>query len=254
MTLHCTLVRGPGAVRSDAAVELTVRVRPGCPGTELDRAVSGAFGTRELTVNGLPLDTMTVGEVPLVNGAVLVDGGGRRARPRARPAADASAALLLAVHSGPGAGTVLPLRRGSYRIGRTNAELTIPDPDLSREHAKIEVSDTAMTILDLDSVNGTEVDGKRVRNAVISTSSLIRCGNSTLSVLVAGPPGRKSVLPGLRRAVRRGAPEDSACRRAGRPGRASCSAPCCLSLSGWGWRWRPGCGCFWRLLPCRQWR
>ncbi|KRE50347.1 hypothetical protein ASG92_08625 [Arthrobacter sp. Soil736] len=189
MTLHCTLVRGPGAVRSDAAVELTVRVRPGCPGAELDRAVARAFGTRELTVNGLALDAMTVGEVPLVNGAVLVDG--RRMRARPRPGPDASAALLLAVHSGPGAGTILPLRRGSYRIGRTNAELTIPDPDLSREHARIEVSDTAMTILDLDSVNGTEVDGKRVRNAVISTSSLIRCGNSTLSVLVSGPPGSR---------------------------------------------------------------
>lgn len=192
MTLHCTLVRGPGAVRSDAAVELTVRVRPGCPGAELDRAVARAFGTRELTVNGLPLGTMTVGEVPLVNGAVLVDGCGTRARPRPRAASDASAALLLAVHSGPGAGTVLPLRRGGYRIGRTNAELTIPDPDLSREHARIEVSDTAMTIQDLDSVNGTEVDGKRVRNAVISTSSLIRCGNSTLSVLVAGAPGSRA--------------------------------------------------------------
>lgn len=190
MTLHCTLARGPGAVRSDAAVELTVRVRPGCPGTELGRAVARAFGTRELTVNGVPLETMTVGEVPLVNGAVLVDGGRMRARPR--PAPDASATLLLAVHSGPGAGTILPLRRGSYRIGRTNAELTIPDPDLSREHARIEVSDTAMTILDLDSVNGTEVDGKRVRNAVISTSSLIRCGNSTLSVMVAGPPGPRA--------------------------------------------------------------
>lgn len=194
MTLHCTLVRGPGAVRPDAAVELTVRVRPGCPGAELDRAVSGAFGTRGLTVNGLPLDTMTVGEVPLVNGAVLVDGGRMRARPR--PASDPAAALLLAVHSGPGAGTVLPLRRGTYRIGRTSTELTIPDPDLSREHARIEVSDTAMTILDLDSVNGTEVDGKRVRSAVISTSSLIRCGNSTLSVLVAGTPGSRISLLG----------------------------------------------------------
>lgn len=191
MTLHCTLVRGPGALCSDAAVELTVRAGPGCPGAELDRAVAGAFGTLELTVNGLPLDTMTVGEFPLVNGAVLVDGGRMRSRPRPWPATDASAALLLAVHSGPGAGMTIPLRRGSYRIGRSNAELTIPDPDLSREHARIEVSDTAMTILDLGSVNGTEVDGKRVRNAVISTSSLIRCGNSTLSVLVAGPPGSR---------------------------------------------------------------
>ena len=47
VTLHCTLARSPGAARSDAAVELTVRVRPGCPGAELGRAVARAFGTRE---------------------------------------------------------------------------------------------------------------------------------------------------------------------------------------------------------------
>jgi S-DNA-T family DNA segregation ATPase FtsK/SpoIIIE len=192
VTLHCTLVRGPGSGLADAPVELTISAGDGCPGSELDCELSLGFGTRLLTVDGLPLTSLTVGQAPLVNGAVLVDGAQEARRPRSLTAEEVPAALLLAVHSGPGAGRVLPLRRGSYRIGRTNTELTIPDADLSREHARIDVSDTALTIEDLDSANGTEVDGTRVRNAVISTSSLIRCGNSTLSVVVASSSGSRN--------------------------------------------------------------
>lgn len=195
MDLHCTLVRSPGSERAESPVELTISAADGCPGTEVDRELSVGFGTRRLSVNGLPLPSLTVGRAPLVNGAVIVDGTVAPQKPPNGPTADVPASLLLAVHSGPAAGTVLPLRRGSYRIGRANAELTIPDADLSREHARIAVSDTDLTIEDLHSANGTEVDGKIVRTAVISTGSLIRCGCSTLSVLVAGPPGsRKSGL------------------------------------------------------------
>lgn len=192
MDLHFTLVRGPGSGQAAAPEELTAAVPEGSSGTTLDRELARGFRTRRLTVNGLPLPSLTVGLPPLVTGAVLVDGGHHPEGLRTRSARVAPATLLLAVHSGPAAGTVLPLRRGSYLIGRTNADLTVPDPDLSREHARIEVSDTALTIEDLGSANGTEVDGKVVRNAALSTSSLIRCGRSTLSVVVAGPPGSRN--------------------------------------------------------------
>ncbi|MBT2522728.1 FtsK/SpoIIIE domain-containing protein [Arthrobacter sp. ISL-28] len=219
MDLHCTLVRSPGSELAESPVELTISAVDGCSGTELDRELSYGFGTRRLTVNGLPLPSLTVGRAPLVNGAVIVDGTVVPQRPGKGPAADVPASLLLAVHSGPGAGTVLPLRRGSYRIGRATVELTIPDADLSREHARIDVSETALTIEDLDSANGTEVDGKIVRNAVISTSSLIRCGCSTMSILVAGPPGsRKSGLSSAGQSV---AEPLTVPRRAGQEKRAA---------------------------------
>ena len=115
---------------------------------------------------------MTVGRAPLVSGAVLVDGPIDAGV--AGIAGELPAAVLLAVDSGPAAGSVLPLRRGSYLIGRTNADLTIPDADLSREHARIEVSDTALTLVDLGSINGTEVDGNRVRRTAVTIGSRIR--------------------------------------------------------------------------------
>ncbi|MET3933348.1 FtsK/SpoIIIE domain-containing protein [Arthrobacter sp. OAP107] len=191
MELQCTLVRGPGAVSAASGspagpVELTVAAPDGCPGADLEAELSRSFLTRRLAVAGLPLRGLTLGRPPLVNGAVLVDGHGDGSSPGA--ACEPPAAVLLAVDSGPAAGTVLPLRRGSYRIGRTNAELTIPDADLSREHARIEVSDTALTLVDLGSINGTEVDGERVFKKAVAIGSRIRCGNSSMSVVLAAPP------------------------------------------------------------------
>ena len=84
---------------------------------------------------GLPLSGLTVGRAPLVSGAVLVDGPIDAGV--AGIAGELPAAVLLAVDSGPAAGSVLPLRRGSYLIGRTNADLTIPDADLSRINTKL---------------------------------------------------------------------------------------------------------------------
>ena len=189
MDLHFTLVRAPGAGRGEAPLELTVRAAGNASGTELEHELSRKFGTRRLTVGGVPLSALVIGRPPLVTGAVIVDDGGHRERQPRNSGQDIPAALLLAVHSGPAAGRVLPLRRGSYRIGRTSADLSIPDPDLSREHARIDVTDTALTIEDLGSANGIGVNGKRVRNAAISTESMISCGRSTMSIVVAGPPG-----------------------------------------------------------------
>jgi S-DNA-T family DNA segregation ATPase FtsK/SpoIIIE len=98
--------------------------------------------------------------------------------------------LLLAVDSGPGAGMLVALRRGQFRIGRSGTEIVIPDPALSREHARLDVSDTDVTIVDLGSANGTSVDGRKVRLAAVTTASSIHCGESTISLRL-GP----SVMP-----------------------------------------------------------
>jgi S-DNA-T family DNA segregation ATPase FtsK/SpoIIIE len=190
--LQCTLVRAPGAVSAGSGspagpVELTVAAPDGCPGTDLEAEISRRFQTRGLTVAGLPLKGLTLGRAPLVNGAVLVDGPANGPGSGPGTAGELPAAMLLTVDSGPAAGSVLPLSRGSYRIGRTNAELTVPDADLSREHARIEVSDTALTLVDLGSINGTEVDGKRVSKTAVAIGSRIRCGNSSMSVVLAAP-------------------------------------------------------------------
>ncbi|ALV42868.1 hypothetical protein AU252_18310 [Pseudarthrobacter sulfonivorans] len=183
MPLHCTLVRSPGAALQEPPVELTIVGPHGAAGAELQAALTASFGTGIVSVAGEHVADLRLGQPPLVNGATLVDGADLKERRSRQRTSEPPASLALAVHSGAGAGTIVPLRRGTYTIGRSNADILIPDADVSRAHAHLVVTETAITIVDLDSANGTDVDGERLRNAVISTGSTIRCGNSTMSLV-----------------------------------------------------------------------
>ncbi|WP_255771034.1 FtsK/SpoIIIE domain-containing protein [Pseudarthrobacter sulfonivorans] len=150
-----------------------------------------------MSIDGQDLTSLTLGQPPLINGATLVDAAriaDRRSRQRTP---EPPASLALAVHSGAGAGLVVPLRRGTYTIGRSNADIIIPDADLSRVHARLVVTETAIMIEDLASSNGTEVDGERQRNAVVTTASTIACGNSTMSLAFLNQPPGQLDLAGL---------------------------------------------------------
>ncbi|MCB5292638.1 FtsK/SpoIIIE domain-containing protein [Arthrobacter sp. SO3] len=179
MMLHCTLVPAPGSELTSGPLELSIEVPADCPGAELQAAISRRYGTGELTVDRVPLAALRVGRAPLVQGAVMVDG-------TAPAAALDPAPLVLAVHGGPGAGLIFPLRRGRFRIGRAGTEVVIPDAELSREHAQLEVTDSAVTLLDLGSANGISVDGRKVHSAAVSTDSLIECGGSSMSLVFSG--------------------------------------------------------------------
>ncbi|MDQ0663734.1 S-DNA-T family DNA segregation ATPase FtsK/SpoIIIE [Arthrobacter ulcerisalmonis] len=192
MTLQCTLVNGPGSSRHEAPVELSIDAPEGTAGPVIHEQLVQKFGAGTVTVDGKDLHSLVLGVPPLVDAAVLVDGGTAplSRRPRRRPAAEAAAPLALAISGGAAAGTVVPLQRGSYSIGRSGTRIVIPDPELSREHARVLVTDTEIVLIDLDSANGTYVDGERIRSTVISTDSTIRCGQSSLSLVFADGPGR----------------------------------------------------------------
>ncbi|QDG63007.1 FtsK/SpoIIIE domain-containing protein [Pseudarthrobacter sp. NIBRBAC000502771] len=192
MMLNCTLVDGPGSARGQAPVELSISAPAGTAGSVIHEHLVRKFRAGIVAVKGEDLRSLVLGVAPLVEAAVLVDGGTSlpAGRTRQRPAPGTAPPLVLAVDSGPAAGTVVPLRRGNYSIGRSGTRIAIPDPELSREHARIVVTDTDILLIDLDSANGTYVDGERIRTRVISTESSIRCGQSTLSLVIAEPPGR----------------------------------------------------------------
>ena len=70
---------------------------------------------------------------------------------------------------------------GRLLIGRKG----LPDERLSREHAELEVRADEFTIKDLDSRNGTFLDGIRVQSSLTAApGSLLRCGH-TLALLSA---------------------------------------------------------------------
>jgi two-component system, cell cycle response regulator len=89
---------------------------------------------------------------------------------------------FLAVLAGPQSGQVFPLPPGrALLVGRRDdADIVLRDDGVSRRHATIEVDDHRARLLDLDSANGTFVDGVRTREAVLSDGVRIAIGGATL--------------------------------------------------------------------------
>jgi pSer/pThr/pTyr-binding forkhead associated (FHA) protein/DNA-binding CsgD family transcriptional regulator len=95
---------------------------------------------------------------------------------------------LLHVVRGPGAPTAFPLRRRAYRLGRAvDCDVVLPDPSISRYHARLVPEGAGFRVEDLESRHGTIVDGERVATAEVPSGTLLHLGNVTLRLLVAEP-------------------------------------------------------------------
>ncbi len=73
------------------------------------------------------------------------------------------------------------LSKDTITIGRaTTNDVSMPDPKVSRFHARIECDDRGCTIVDLGSANGIQVNGSRVERAPLATGDVIHLGGSTV--------------------------------------------------------------------------
>lgn len=114
--------------------------------------------------------------------------------------ADAVGTLALAWLFPKSDGPVLPLiaQRGSEAfIGRDEAcDVVLSGPDVSRRHAVVRVEGPHHVLLDLDSRNGTWVNGRRIESVLLAPSDVVRIGGWIgLVTREAGPFG--SVAPGV---------------------------------------------------------
>jgi hypothetical protein len=96
--------------------------------------------------------------------------------------------LSLAVISGPCAGKVFPIDKPRVVIGGSGADVDLDDPEISREHAVIEVAGDRVTIVDLESSTGTFVRDRRVHDATIHNHGEFTVGGSTLMLIVTQTP------------------------------------------------------------------
>jgi hypothetical protein len=110
----------------------------------------------------------------------------------------------LSIEWGVGAtGTRVPLtpQRG-LTLGRaTDNDLVLPGAQVSRYHAVIRWESGEWRITDLDSANGTLVDGSRVKTATLATDRHITIGDFVLRVLIVGggEPHEPQILDELSR-------------------------------------------------------
>ncbi|MFE9634744.1 FHA domain-containing protein [Streptomyces sp. NPDC006463] len=147
----------------------------------------------------LDLQRRVLGEPPLVDGAVVALHG---PVPDVLPEESLGAPQLHVV-AGPDAGGVHLLHSGQIRVGRSaDADVPLDDPDVSRLHCAVTVMrDGRVAVADLDSTNGTTLDGSPVgtQPVALAPGALLRVGESTLRLAPASADGAAAlpVIPDL---------------------------------------------------------
>ncbi|WP_247826588.1 FtsK/SpoIIIE domain-containing protein [Arthrobacter antioxidans] len=182
MNLHVTLAGAPPTAFAPREIVVDTDVlRTGA--ALADRLTAGGY-PGPFTVDGRPLATLLPHSDDLTHGAVIVCGT------PPGPSTPASLPhLAFVVHTGPDAGQVIPLTRGSYVIGRAGADIAIADPALSRHHALLTVTEDSVLLEDLGSVNGTFVGEAGITTAEITSAADLRIGGSRCGIRLIDDPG-----------------------------------------------------------------
>lgn len=100
----------------------------------------------------------------------------------------------LVICNGGFEGMVYPVTQEETLIGRNpTTNITLLDDGISREHALIlwDPEDRIYSIEDLQSTNGTKVNGKRVRSAPLSDGDEIQIGHTRFTFHDAGDAGAR---------------------------------------------------------------
>ena len=92
--------------------------------------------------------------------------------------------VALVAMKGPAKGAVYPVTRPEVILGRLEADLVIPDTQISAKHCTLEVRGTTAILRDLGSTNGIFVGGEQVKTATLEHLSEFRIGATTLMFTV----------------------------------------------------------------------
>jgi hypothetical protein len=93
--------------------------------------------------------------------------------------------LSLAVIDGPDAGSVYRIEKPRVTIGRSGADLNLNDTEASRAHAAVVIRDQEWSLEDLQSTNGTLVDGQRILGPTeLQNHSEFQIGSTTIMLIV----------------------------------------------------------------------
>ncbi|MBN8554806.1 MAG: FHA domain-containing protein [Deltaproteobacteria bacterium] len=94
----------------------------------------------------------------------------------------------LEILSGPDEGKTIKFKKSHITLGRSDADLVLLDLDISRSHSLIEVlGKNSVFVRDLNSTNGTLLNGKKIQSEKIKTGDVLTLGNTKVKVLIAAP-------------------------------------------------------------------
>ncbi|MEP7131525.1 MAG: NHLP bacteriocin export ABC transporter permease/ATPase subunit [Acidobacteriota bacterium] len=99
---------------------------------------------------------------------------------RLRPVATGGGFRLRAVEGGAGTIGQEFSAEKSCVIGRVDTDVVVPDPSVSRRHAKVEKTATGYLLTDLQSANGTWIGDQRIQQAPLDHLDRFRVGGTVL--------------------------------------------------------------------------
>jgi pSer/pThr/pTyr-binding forkhead associated (FHA) protein len=80
-------------------------------------------------------------------------------------------------------GAAIDVTRPDTLVGRhTEADIRLPLPDVSRRHCRLVFAEGCWQVVDLDSLNGIQVNGEQVLQAPLEQNDLLRIGGFTFLV------------------------------------------------------------------------
>jgi FHA domain len=133
----------------------------------------------------------------------------------------------LVIHEGAGAGTEHPLH-GELILGREHptADLVIPDPGVSRRHARVQPHNGTVIVEDLGSSNGTYVNGHRISTPVeVGSGDELQIGDTVLGIQRPGNTPTAILPPATAPTEHRPGPARAQPRPSGPPARRRLAPP-----------------------------
>jgi predicted Zn finger-like uncharacterized protein len=90
----------------------------------------------------------------------------------------------LAVLQGKASGQIFQIQKARTTMGRADCDIVLDDPECSRQHASLEILGSRVVVTDLDSTNGTFVQGERIQRAELENHNEFRVGEHVLMLIV----------------------------------------------------------------------
>ena len=92
--------------------------------------------------------------------------------------------ISLRVLEGHEKGTIYPMHKPRITIGRANSDVIINDMLSSRIHCAVEVSGENILLRDLESTNGTLIEGAPIQTALLSNGSIFKIGAHSFQLVI----------------------------------------------------------------------
>jgi len=92
--------------------------------------------------------------------------------------------VYLVMVDGDEPGREYPLTETRTTIGRGHADISLSDPEVSRQHAAVEIYGDSVVVKDLQSTNGTFVNQLGVRVSYIKGDDFLQVGNTRFQLVI----------------------------------------------------------------------